>query len=409
MEPKEHEISHAHNGPRNIVICCDGTGNEFGDENSNVVKLYATLVINDEQLGYYHPGVGTMGSPNARGKIEKEFTRVMGLAFGSGLLANVGDAYRYLMDTYREGDNIYLFGFSRGAYTARALAGLLHVCGLLCPGNEGLIPYTIGIYATKSRKASGSAHTLDVAHRFKDTFSREVPIDFVGVWDTVSSVGWIYDPVILPDEGQNPIMKVGRQALSIDERRCFFRDKVWGDALHGQDIKQVWFAGVHSDVGGSYNEEQSGLSKLALEWMLREAYQFGLKIDLHRAAAVLGRSPLPEEPPYVPPDPAAQIHYSLTGAWWPLEVLPHEYYDKPDGRREWRIPLGARRNIPEGSRLHESVIQRLSLKSDYRPPNLPNKFSVEPRINFPEEAEERRMRTAAANSSLGVNPIHSVR
>ena len=86
MNPKSNDNL----ASRNIVICCDGTGNEFGDENSNVVKLYATLVINEEQLGYYHPGVGTMGSPKARGRLEKEWTRATGLAFGTGLLANVG-------------------------------------------------------------------------------------------------------------------------------------------------------------------------------------------------------------------------------------------------------------------------------------------------------------------------------
>ena len=103
------------NESRNIVICCDGTGNEFGEQNSNVVKLYSTLVIDNAQVGYYHPGVGTMGSPTARNRIERGWTRLKGLAFGAGLMANVGDAYRYLMNTYRDGDRIFLFGFSRGA------------------------------------------------------------------------------------------------------------------------------------------------------------------------------------------------------------------------------------------------------------------------------------------------------
>src|SRR5947209_11463727 len=106
---------------KNIVICCDGTGNEFGDANSNVIKLYSTLVINQSQVGYYHPGVGTMGAPTARTRIEKTCSRIKGLAFGGGLLDNVADAYRYLMDVYADGDDIYLFGFSRGAYTVRVL------------------------------------------------------------------------------------------------------------------------------------------------------------------------------------------------------------------------------------------------------------------------------------------------
>ncbi|MFY9682035.1 MAG: DUF2235 domain-containing protein [Candidatus Sulfotelmatobacter sp.] len=105
---------------KNIVICCDGTGNEFGDHNSNVVKLYSTLIIDGKrQVGYYHPGVGTMGAPSAHNKISEAWSVVMGLAFGAGLLANVGDAYRYLMNVYEDGDHVYLFGFSRGAYTVR--------------------------------------------------------------------------------------------------------------------------------------------------------------------------------------------------------------------------------------------------------------------------------------------------
>src|SRR5580698_11262297 len=151
--------------PKNIVVCCDGTGNEFGDHNSNVVKLYSTLIIDGKtQVGYYHPGVGTMGAPSAHNKISETWSVVMGLAFGAGLLANVGDAYRYLMNVYEDGDNVFLFGFSRGAYTARAIAGLLHMYGLLCPGNNGLIPYIIRLYAKRTRNAAGMNNTLEVAY-----------------------------------------------------------------------------------------------------------------------------------------------------------------------------------------------------------------------------------------------------
>ena len=386
---------------KNIVICCDGTGNEFGDNNSNVVKLYATLDINDKQIGYYHPGVGTMGAPSARNKIEEEWSTLMGLAFGAGFMANVGDAYRYLMDMYREGDDIYLFGFSRGAYTVRALAGVLRMFGLLCPGNDGLVPYVTRMFARTSRELARHQDVFAVADRFKQTFSRDVTLHFVGVWDTVSSVGWIYDSVVLPFSARNPDMKIGRHAISIDERRCFFRDNLWGKPFEPgdphyrfdfkQDIKQVWFAGVHSDIGGSYSEVQSGLSKLTLEWMLREALLAGLAVDPARAAVVLGRMPLPDgERPYVEPDPAACIHNSLTGAWWPVEVVPHRYYDKQAKEIKWRIPLGAPRFIPvdRSTVMHESVQQRLDANVGYDPPNLPkgrlaDHFSIEPRVDFP--------------------------
>ncbi len=393
---------------RNIVICCDGTGNEFGNDNSNVVKLYATLDINDQQIGYYHPGVGTMGAPAARNKIEEEWSVLAGLAFGVGFMLNVGDAYRYLMNMYRAGDDIYLFGFSRGAYTVRALAGALHMFGLLCPGNDGLIPYVTRMFAQASKNLAKGKDTFDISEGFKRTYSRDVTLRFVGVWDTVSSVGWVYDPLTLPFSARNPDMQIGRHAISIDERRCFFRDNLWGRPFEPgephyrfdfkQDIKQVWFAGVHSDVGGSYPEEQSGLSKLTLEWMLREASFAGLKVDPYRAAVMLGRLPLPDGArPYVPPDPAACIHNSLTAAWWPVEFLPHKYWDKQSRQTKWTIPLGAPRTIPvdKSTVMHESVQQRLDAGVDYHPPNLPegrlaDYFSIEPRIEFPAFTERSR-------------------
>jgi uncharacterized protein (DUF2235 family) len=362
--------------PKNIVICCDGTGNEFGDYNSNVVKLYSTLLIDGRtQIGYYHPGVGTMGAPTATNPISKTWSVLMGLAFGAGLLSNVGDAYRYLINTYEDGDRVFLFGFSRGAYTVRALAGVLHMFGLLCPGNDGLIPYITRMYARRTRRAGGMTHTFSVAEDFKATFCRDCPLHLVGVWDTVNSVGWVWDPLKLPYTAQNPTMQNGRHAVSIDERRCYFRDNLWGKELPGHNVKQVWFAGVHSDVGGSYSPECSGLSQIALEWMLCEAASFGLRVDPDRAKHVLGYAPPP--PPY-PPEPKSAINNSLTRAWWILEFLPHQYYDPVAKKPRWTIPLGQRRIIPEGSVLHETVMKKLDEDPRYQPPNLPKQRSVEP-------------------------------
>lgn len=331
---------------KNIIICCDGTGNEFGDHNSNAA-----------------------------------WSVVKGLAFGSGLLSNVGDTYRYLMNVYEDGDQIYLFGFSRGAYTVRAIAGVLHMFGLLCPGNDGLIPYITRLYAKKTRDAAGMTHTFEVAEGFKSTFCRHCPLHLVGVWDTVSSVGWVWDPLKLPYTGQNPDMKNGRHAVSIDERRCYFRNNLWGNQLPGQNINQVWFVGVHSDVGGSYAPAESGLSQITLEWMLCEAVPLGLLVDPARADQVLGRIPPPKVPPPPPvlPDPAAKTHNSLTLAWWFLEFLPHSYYDPVAKKAKWRIPLGATRVIPGGSVLHETVKEKLNIDPDYKPRNLPQSSGIERR------------------------------
>jgi len=357
---------------KNIVVCCDGTGNEFGgDCNSNVVKLYSTLIFDQTQQGYYHPGVGTMGSPTARSWMDKKWSQLKGLAFGAGLLPNVADAYRYLMDSYEPGDKVFLFGFSRGSYTARALAGVLHMYGLLSPGNDGLIPYVMRMYAKKSRKEAGRKETFETADDFKATFSRDCPVYFEGLWDTVSSVGWITNPVVLPFAARNPSMQIGRHAVSIHERRCYYRQNLWGAPFQGQNMKQVWFTGVHSDVGGSYPESQSGLSKITLQWMLQESESAGLKIDHKRASAVLNKR--------TSPDPGGEIHPSLKGAWWILEFLPHKYVDMsgelPVAR--WRIPFGAHRRIPRNSVIYELSKDHLDKWDD--------SFQVEPASSYPPE------------------------
>jgi uncharacterized protein (DUF2235 family) len=373
--------------PKNIVICCDGTGNEFRDRKSNVVKLYSTLAINQDQVAYYHPGVGTMGAPTARNWWERQWTRAKGLAFGAGLLDNVADAYRYLMNHYADGDRIFLFGFSRGAYTVRVLGGVLRKYGLLCPGNEDHIPYIMRMYAKKRREAGRQTRIVENDRQddeFKWTFSRQEQVDlhFVGVWDTVSSIGWIYDPIKLPFTGTNSIIRNGRQAIAVDERRCFYMPLLWAQTPSDseQDIKQVWFRGAHSDVGGSYPEEESQLSQVTLEWMLQEAVGKGLKVNAYKALCVLGKQPKCEPflPDFLPGNPAAAIHKSLKGAWWLLEALPHRYDTTEDAGHQTRcrIPLGAHRRIPAGSRIYDPVVKHIPSKY------LPREYTREPLVNF---------------------------
>ncbi len=367
--------------PKNIVICCDGTGNSFDhpENDSNVVKLYNTLDIGPTQIAYYHPGVGTMGAPTARTRLEKEWTRAKGLGFGSGLLDNVADAYRYLMDKFEAGDQLFLFGFSRGAYTARAIGSLLHVFGLLEGGNEGLIPYILRLYAQRTKEAKQTTPTFSTEDNFKYSFSREVDVYFCGLWDTVSSYGWINSPIDLPFAGQNPIIRIGRHAISIHEHRCCFQANLWGPALPNQDIRQVWFSGVHADVGGSYDEKEAGLSKVTLEWMLVEAQGAGLKLDPNRANIVLGRLPVPAPflPPYVQPDAKATLHESLVKAWWLLEYFPR--HDPRHEDRTWCFPQGKWiRKIPEGALIHQSV-----LDGGYATNRLPQQYLTEPWKPFP--------------------------
>jgi uncharacterized protein (DUF2235 family) len=346
---------------KNIVVCCDGTGNEYGDCNSNVMKLFRMVIRDDtQQAGYYNPGLGTLSTVPALTKVKRGIDKTLGLAFGKGIAHNIEDAYRYLMDHYEDGDRIYLFGFSRGAYTVRALAAMLHVCGLLEKGSLNMIPY-----ASKLFKQNTAA---EIREGFRETFSRSCPIHFLGVWDTVSSVGWIYDQLKLPFTANNPDVAVLRHAVSIDERRCFFRQNLLGNGFPHQDIQEIWFAGVHSDVGGGYPERESGLAKIALQWMLSEAMEHGLLVDAAAAAQML---PQTGNDRFSAPDPAGPIHESLTGPWWIAEYTPKKHYSHRKGANEFKIPAGERRQIPEGARIHPSVFARRDALSDYNPPNLP--------------------------------------
>lgn len=356
--------------PKNIIVCCDGTGNEFGTQNSNVVKLYQTLICDKTQLTYYHPGVGTMGSRNALSRLGKWWTKVIGLAFGYGISDNIADAYMFLMRRFEPGDQVYIFGFSRGAYTARALCGMLHAIGLMREDSEALIPYAIRLLKGKQ---------FGIAAQFKHTFSRECKPHFVGVWDTVSSVGWVYNAVDFPftKATNNPDLNIVRHAMSIDERRAFFRQNLFGlPHDQHQSVQEVWFAGVHSDVGGSYPECQSQLSKIALRWMLCEAEQAGLLVNQQRKAEILGG-----KPPYVAPDPLSKnIHHSLHGPWWIAEVWPKiAHRQNADGtwKKSLYVNLGRRRHIDPNPVVHESVRQRLDHASPpYRPSNLPESKQV---------------------------------
>lgn len=356
---------------KNIVICCDGTGNEFGASKSNVVKLYEMLVHDDSQVTYYHPGVGTMGARSALTGITRWWTKVIGLAFGYGISDNIADAYQFLMRTFQPNDKVYIFGFSRGAYTARALCGMLHIIGLLREDNEGLIPYAIRMI--KQRKID-----FAIANDFNKTFCRDCKPHFVGVWDTVSSVGWVYNVAHFPGTKatHNPDLRIIRHAVSIDERRAFFRQNLFGEPHdEKQDIKEIWFPGVHSDVGGSYPEAESQLSKIALQWMVCEAEPAGLQVDQNRKADILGAMP-----PYVGPDALTKNqHESLNGWWWIAELWPKifSYPVRVEGRAEpeWkhgiRLNLGGSRKIPEGVHVHQSVDDRIRGVPGYRPKNLP--------------------------------------
>jgi len=351
---------------KNIIVCCDGTGNMYGDKKTNVLKLYTALKHGENQITFYDPGLGTFSAPAALTIPAKKITRALGLAFGYGITRNILDGYTHILRNYQPGDKVYLFGFSRGAYTARAIAAMIYKCGLLLPGNENLLDYAVDIFKNKK--------DVEIYRGFAKTFSQPCPIHFLGLWDTVKSVGWIYDPFTLQFTMNNPIVKTVRHAVAIDERRCFFRQNLWGKDIADQDVKELWFAGVHSNVGGSYPEHESGLSQIALKWIVDETKKAGVKFDAKKLREVLpvksGEPHSVEEGKPVPPDHTAKMHESLKGAWWIAEYIPKRYQDRNDNfKTKFRLYKGRRRWIAKDAQVHPSVKDRMR-DMDYDPENL---------------------------------------
>jgi uncharacterized protein (DUF2235 family) len=350
---------------KNIVVCCDGTANEFARDRTNVVKLFATLVKDPlKQMTYYHPGVGTLAPPGFVTRVGATTAQLAGLAFGYGLDQDVRDIYIYIANNFEQGDCLFLFGFSRGAYTIRAVAALLHMYGLIPKCNEPLVPYAVRlmwkIHSLQMRHTKSDAAAdrikeyFSLAAQFKDTFSRACHPHFVGVWDTVSSVGWFANPLSLPFTANNPDIAIGRHAIAIDERRAFFRTNLWRPAqapaaVGPRDLKQVWFPGVHCDVGGGYPESESGLAKIALKWMAEEAAAAGLIIDATKLSRALGG----EGEGFVSPDPNGMIHKSLTWQWRIAEYMPKPHWDGTIA--EWRANLGRARTWPSCPIIHDAA------------------------------------------------------
>lgn len=361
--------------PKNLVVCCDGTANEFARDHTNVLKLFSALVQEPgRQLAFYHPGVGTLEAVGALTSTTREITKLLGKAIGYGLETDIRDAYASVVNFFEDGDRLFLFGFSRGAYTVRAVASLLHMFGLMRRGQEPLIPYAIRMMSALDRQGGRSSGRtaraarqafFEQAERFKATFADvDCKPHFVGVWDTVSSVGWIDNPLKLPYTADNPSIRIGRHAVSIDERRAFFRTNLWRPARPPKpsgptDLQQVWFPGVHKDVGGGYPEAESGLAKFALEWMASEAHKAGLVINGRKLDLVMGRA----GGGYAAADPDAQMHESLRGWWRLAEFVPKRSAWRP-GRGWRRMNLFRRRPLPDTPLVHDISF----LRRDYQPP-----------------------------------------
>lgn len=383
---------------RTLVLCFDGTGDQFDGDNSNVVQLCSMLKKDDssKQMVYYQSGIGTISTYQFLTPMAKATSKTLDLMIAHSLDTQVQEGYTFLMQSYVRGDRICIFGFSRGAYTARALAGMLHKIGLLPANNHNQVPFAYSLYTNVTEEGWNQSNA------FKRSFGIDVEIDFLGVWDTVNSVGII--PRRLPFTTSNTLVKTFRHALALDERRAKFQPNVWNRptmselrlgtnsaspvpktppptrkatpsqtlksrisrlgmsgvveaaAANGNnadvgsskwfsvpgrrgtkgrwdtdedeglltrlereyserhttltDIKEVWFAGCHSDVGGGSvsNSEEHSLARIPLRWMIRECFltNTGIMFDVARLREI-GLDPgalwplvLPRPPPLDP-------------------------------------------------------------------------------------------------------------
>lgn len=328
---------------RNLIVCCDGTWNTQDDKQggipcpTNVVRLYNALADKNaqgvEQQKYYHPGVGTDGG---------WWEKLVGGGMGLGLDGNIMSAYRWLGSHYQPGDRIFLFGFSRGAFTVRSLGGMISTCGLL--KLTGLPAQDVWSRVETAYKDGYRNHGVgpwagDWAFH-QDEPGGKVPVYFLGVWDTVGALGVPNDLSILNlldnpkryffhDTELSSIVLNARHAVALDEQRASFAPTLWSKIEDRPSVKQVWFPGAHCNVGGGYVEK--GLSDGALKWMMDEAGQLGIGFHSGMVAQVA-------------PNPRDVAHDSASGVFKLFRTQP--------------------RSIPpitypaESGLLHQSVLDR---------------------------------------------------
>lgn len=330
-------------GARQLIVCCDGTNNTLTGHktDTNVLRLFETLAARNDprQLLYYDPGVGSPDAFPATDVIDsvsRSWRRIAGMASGRGVYENIAEAYLFLMRHWNEADQIWLFGFSRGAFTARSVAGMVNLFGILRPEHETLLPLLLRVYFSNARpdarrgamrrrhfkaqlagrQYEGENEVLgrgDVAAQIRAHFTtpagRDAWVHFVGTWDTVESVGMpgmsirISGPATVHGKRWRHV----RHALALDEHRWTFLPRLYTEdnfVDERQSLTQLWFRGVHSDVGGGYEQHESRLANEALAWMVDEAIACELRC------------------PPMPPQGEVLVHDPVHSMpWWTLTAL----------------------------------------------------------------------------------------
>jgi len=344
--------------PKRLVVCCDGTWNTPDGLNNgqpaptNVTKLALAVSSRDaagvEQRMFYHPGVGTRRSERLRGG-----------AFGFGLSRDVRDAYRFLVANFEPGDELFFFGFSRGAFTARSTAGFVRNSGILRHEHSDRVDEAYALYRSREAHPRGIEARL-----FRRSYSHETRIRFIGVWDTVGALGiplsglrflnFVNRGTQFHDTDLSTTVDAAFHALAIDEKRQPFRPTVWTQqhADTPQQVEQVWFAGVHCDVGGGYADHS--LADVPLLWMIDKAAAYGLDLDgdVLMAGPFVGQQESDAGAPT--PNPLGEQHESRAGFYRVLRPFIRPI-DREAAKCEW---------------MSSSAIKRHENKPGYAPPNL---------------------------------------
>jgi len=322
--------------PKRIVYCADGTW-DSPLSGTNVYLFYKALSVSSDQVTFYDDGVGADASG---------FARLMQGAFAKGLIQKILDGYTQIAHVYVPGDEIYLFGFSRGAYTVRSLAGMIANCGLPSGAfSDDCVNQAFAAYRDPVNRASilASLGACGLA---------DATIRMIGAWDTVGSLGIpaIFGSIDTKqfgflDTGLHPDVKNAYHCLAIDEVRAQFPATLWtGDPAPDQTIEQIWFSGCHCDIGGSTSpaggvDDTTRLCDITLAYMIDKAQALGLTFD-----------------------PAAAAQYSTLPAKYALDAI----------RQSWQAKDGPqhRRTIPPGSKISNSVAVRVQYALTYTPSNL---------------------------------------
>ncbi|KAG8710536.1 hypothetical protein FRC09_000082, partial [Ceratobasidium sp. 395] len=338
---------------RKLIVCIDGTSNQFSEKNTNVVELYSRIKKDKNQLTYYNSGIGTYAKPSWRSYtyMKQVLSNIVDLAIAWNFEKVIIGAYRWLADMYLPGDQIFLFGFSRGAYQVRALAAMIDEVYAIFSyfRTTAYAPLPIRIMHLVANYTINSAWELysnkdHKVAKFKEAFSRDnVDLHFLGAWDTVSSIG-IYPGRLLPKTDECSHITHFRHALALDERRVkFLPEHVWG-LKDGGSTKEVWFAGTHSDIGGgNITNQDLNRGGEPLKWMMEEAHHEGLSVKLHDVKVGL---------------PTAEVKESLAGIWQLLEVMPlPRRVRSADGtsKIKWTPHRGKVRKVFPDQKIHWTV------------------------------------------------------